>query len=175
MLNLNRVVTDTNTMLRRLIGEDIVLTTVLDPALKPVKVDPGQIQQVLMNLAVNARDAMPQGGQLTVETQHVILDESYRRDASRNSSPAQYSMLAVTDTGTGMDEATKARIFEPFFTRRGGEGHRAWVWPSSTASSSRAAVRSRFTASWARDRLQGVFSAIAKMPFRRASLSSGSA
>lgn len=122
VLNINAIVTDTTMMLRRLIGEDITLTNVLDPQLRPVRVDPGQIQQILMNLAVNARDAMPQGGRLTVETRHVILDEAYHQ-LHRETLPGAYAMIAITDTGTGMDEATKVRIFEPFFTTKGeGEG-----------------------------------------------------
>ena len=122
VLDLNEVVANMDRMLQRLIGEDIQLLTVLDPELWPVKVDPGQIEQVIMNLAVNARDAMPGGGKLTIETANVVLDEDYaRRHVSVKPGPCV--MLAVTDNGCGMDQETQSHLFEPFFTtKKTGEG-----------------------------------------------------
>jgi CheY-like chemotaxis protein len=120
-VDLNKLVSGLSSMLRRLIGEDIDLRLEMRPELGQVNADPGQMEQVLMNLVVNARDAMPHGGTLTIETANVVLDESY---ASRHLSikPGPYTMLAVSDNGVGMDEATQARLFEPFFTTKG-TGH----------------------------------------------------
>ena len=114
--DLNVIVSTVERMLRRLIGEDVVLTTTLDPSIDKVRVDPGQIEQVLVNLAVNARDAMGHGGRLTIATG--ILHADATRAAQLNCAPGRHVSLSVTDTGTGMDDATLARIFEPFFTTK---------------------------------------------------------
>ena len=118
VLNLNAVLKDSEDMLRRLIGEDVELVFKLGSDLACVRVDEGQIVQVLMNLAVNARDAMPDGGKLTVETTSATLDESYAHQRPGKLSPGDYVLLAVSDTGAGMDAETKAKIFEPFFTTK---------------------------------------------------------
>jgi PAS domain S-box-containing protein len=117
VLDLNAIVTGAGKMLERVIGEDIRLALALDPDLGAVKVDPGQIEQVIMNLAVNARDAMPQGGKLTIETANVELDTDYTAEHSVVN-PGRYVELVVSDTGVGMDEPTKRHIFEPFFTTK---------------------------------------------------------
>src|SRR5437660_1278930 len=104
-------------LLRRLIGADIDLHTKLAPELEAVRVDPGQFEQVVMNLVVNGRDAMPGGGRLTIETSNVRLDEQYARQHA-GVQPGRYVMVAVSDTGTGMDPETQARAFEPFFTTK---------------------------------------------------------
>jgi PAS domain S-box-containing protein len=118
VLSLNAVTTETEKMLRRMIGEDVQLITVLDPQLGRVKADQGQIEQVILNLAVNARDAMPQGGKLLIQTRNVAMDEEAVRRYSYPFKPGRYVLLTVTDTGMGMDAATEARIFEPFFTTK---------------------------------------------------------
>jgi PAS domain S-box-containing protein len=117
VLDLNALVTDTEKILRRHVGPDIYMTTALDPAVYRVKADPGQLEQVLMNLVLNARDAMPEGGHLVIETRNVLLDEAHaeRYPPAR---PGSYAVLSVADSGVGMDEALKARIFEPFFTTK---------------------------------------------------------
>lgn len=117
VLDLNEVVRDMHTMLARVIGEHIELVTELDPALARVKADPTQLEQVIMNLAANARDAMPGGGRLTLKTTNVQLDEEFTR-RHRGSRPGAYLLLAVSDTGAGMDKKTQERIFEPYFTTK---------------------------------------------------------
>jgi len=118
VLNLNQVVADLAPMLRRLIGDHVELVTALDPDLGQTKADPRQLEQVLMNLALNARDALPDGGRITLETANVVLDADYAREHV-GSRPGPHVMLAVSDTGRGMDAETLARIFEPFFTTKG--------------------------------------------------------
>ena len=117
VLDLNTIVSDMDRMLRRLIGEHIELVSRPAEGLWQVKADPGQIEQVIMNLAVNARDAMPDGGKLTVESANVELDEEYAR-THVSAKPGPHVMIAVTDTGCGMDKETLSRIFEPFFTTK---------------------------------------------------------
>jgi len=117
MLDLNAVVTDMQKMLQHLIGEDIELVTVLEPKLGRIKADKTQINQVIMNLAVNARDAMPKGGRLSIETSNVELDEWYARQYAEVKA-GYYVMLAITDTGCGIDKEIQSHIFEPFFTTK---------------------------------------------------------
>ena len=117
VLNLNAVILDIKKMFRRLIGEDIEFCTLLDPAAGHIKADPGQIEQVIMNLAVNARDAMPNGGKLTVTTANTTLDKDHLKNFP-DMGAGDYVMLAIADTGTGMSEEVKAHLFEPFFTTK---------------------------------------------------------
>ena len=118
-LDLNAIVEGLDKLLSRLMGQDIVMTTHCCENIGTVKADPSQIEQVIMNLVVNARDAMPNGGRLTIETANVELDANYARDHA-SVKPGPYVMLAVSDTGIGMDQETQAHIFEPFYTTKGG-------------------------------------------------------
>ena len=117
VLDLNSVVKGTEKMVRRLIGEDIEVVTVLPPALGVIRSDPAQLEQVIVNLSVNARDAMPNGGKLIIETADVHLDQTYANTHTAVT-PGPYVMLAVSDTGSGMDPHTLAHVFEPFFTTK---------------------------------------------------------
>jgi two-component system, cell cycle sensor histidine kinase and response regulator CckA len=122
ILDLNRVLTDMVSTLQHLMGREVDVRIVPSLGLKTVKIDPGQMEQVIVNIAINAADAMPNGGQLTLETANVTLDEDYVR-AIPGLKAGGYVMLAITDTGIGMSEAVKARIFEPFFSTKGvGQG-----------------------------------------------------
>jgi PAS domain S-box-containing protein len=117
VLDLNSVVTEMDTMLQRLIGEDVHLVTILKPSLGQIKADPGQLEQVLLNLVVNARDAMPKGGKITIETGHAYLDDAYALEHAAVR-PGHFIVMTVSDTGIGMDAATQKQIFDPFFTTK---------------------------------------------------------
>ena len=122
VLDLNALTRNADKLLRRLLGEDVELVTLLAPDLGAVRIDPGQFEQVIVNLAVNARDAMPNGGRLTIETSNVILGPDYVAGHT-GVAPGEYVQLAVSDTGHGMDRETLSRLFEPFFTTKGhGQG-----------------------------------------------------
>jgi two-component system, cell cycle sensor histidine kinase and response regulator CckA len=122
VIDLNHLVQEMEKMLSRVIREDIELAILPAPGLGRIEVDPGQVEQVIMNLVVNARDAMPRGGTLTIETSNVEIDEAYAQDHPYTA-PGRYVMLAVSDTGAGMDAATRSQVFEPFFTTKEvGEG-----------------------------------------------------
>jgi CheY-like chemotaxis protein len=117
ILNLNALVTNIEKMLRRLIGEDIELVTVLEPKLRSIKADPGQIEQVVMNLVINAKDAMTKGGKITIKTENVTVKEEYRRSYP-DARTGEFATLVVEDTGTGIDKEVIRHIFEPFFTTK---------------------------------------------------------
>ena len=117
VVDLNEALGGVDKMLRRILGADVELVLVLAPRLGRVRIDPGSLEQVIMNLAVNARDAMPAGGRLMMETANVLLDEEYAR-AHHGVTPGRHVLLAISDTGCGMDKPTQARIFEPFFTTK---------------------------------------------------------
>ena len=118
VIDLNETVSGMEKMLRRLIGEDVELCTMFDPELGHVKADPGQFEQVILNLAVNARDAMPRGGKLTIQTANVALDQK-TRFRNRDLEVGDYVMVAISDNGVGMTEEVKSHLFEPFFTTKG--------------------------------------------------------
>ncbi len=118
VLDFNELITESEKMLKRLIGEDIELVKILDPELGNIQADPGQMEQVFMNLAVNARDAMPEGGKITIETRNILLDDDYCT-LHPEVKPGNYVRFSITDTGMGMDKHVQSQIFEPFFTTKG--------------------------------------------------------
>src|SRR3990172_3737753 len=118
IINLNTLISDHLKMLGRLLGEDIEITTLLQQNLGFIKADPGQIDQIIMNISINARDAMPFGGKLIIETANVEFDADYIKNHV-GTQPGRFVMLAISDTGVGMNETTRAHIFEPFFTTKG--------------------------------------------------------
>jgi two-component system cell cycle sensor histidine kinase/response regulator CckA len=143
-------------MLRRVIGDDVRLVCVLDSGAGTVRVDPVQMEQVLLNLGANARDAMPRGGTLTIETKDVELDGAYAH-ANAGVSPGPYVMLAMADSEAGISEEIQRHLFEPFFTTKGPGRAAGWGWPWSTGSSSRATATSRSRARRASARRSGSF------------------
>ncbi len=138
VVDVNAIVVDMERLLRPLIGENVEFTTSLAPDAAHTRADAGQLEQVLMNLVVNAKDAMPRGGKLTIETRNIFVDENHRRGQTFIR-PGHYVMLSVSDTGMGMDKETQSRIFEPFFTTKEKGKGTGLGSPPSTASSSRAA------------------------------------
>ncbi|MCD4691717.1 MAG: response regulator, partial [Calditrichales bacterium] len=118
IIDLNALIHELEKMLGRLIGEDIELITLLDSELDHIKVEPNQIEQVIMNIVVNARDAMPGGGKLTVETKNIVLGENNKTMENTAVEPGSYVLLSISDTGMGMDKETRSHIFEPFFTTK---------------------------------------------------------
>ena len=151
VVDLSTVVTENSKMLTRVIGEDIDLAMIPGANLGAVKADPSQIEQVIMNLAVNARDAMPSGGKLTIETSNVTLDESYARVHSPVR-PGEFVMLAVSDSGMGMDAETQAHLFNFAHARRASKALKTSGFPRCMASSSKMTATSGCTASPARER-----------------------
>ena len=118
VMDLNEVINETEKMLKRMIGENIEFQTVLEPDLWKVHMDSGQIDQIIINMAVNSRDAMLQGGKFIIETANVDLDKNFFREHGIDETPSSYVMLAISDTGSGMDKETREHIFEPFFTTK---------------------------------------------------------
>ena len=133
VIDVNQLVQDLEKMLRRVLGEDIELITVLDKDLGKIKADPGQIEQVVVNLAINARDAMPKGGKLIIETANAVLDENSPHH-QLGVAPGRYVFFSVSDTGVGMTPEIREKIFEPFLRPRKRAKGPDWVYPSSTAS-----------------------------------------
>jgi CheY-like chemotaxis protein len=117
VMNLNELITNLSRMLQRIIGEDVSLVTNLAEGIWPIKVDPPQMEQVIVNLAVNARDAMPNGGRLSIETQNTVIDQAYVAQHV-DVEPGEHVLLTISDTGVGMDDEVMAHLFEPFFTTK---------------------------------------------------------
>jgi signal transduction histidine kinase len=143
-ISLNDLINNSKRLLERIIGEDVRFDAQLDVDLHPIKADPTQINQVLVNLAVNARDAMSEGGKLLFKTANVCFDETACR-WNPEATPGHFSLLSVTDTGHGIDREILGKIFEPFFTTRKWIKAPVWAWLRFTASSNKTAVSSPCT------------------------------